>query len=270
MASQSEKAELFLELHRPGQPLLMPNAWDNGSARLLVSLGFEALATTSSGHAASLGRLDGSVTREEALMHATALVDATDVPVSADLENAFADHSEGVAETIRGALDTGLAGCSIEDFDGKEIYALDTATARVASAVEAAHAGPVHLVLTARAENHIRGNPDLGDTIARLRSYEMAGADVLYAPGLSSGEDIARVVDAVQRPVNVLAVRGGPPVAELAELGVSRVSVGGAFAFAAMGALVRAGRELREQGTYAWSELSADGLRAVRDAFPKA
>ncbi len=260
MASQAEK---FLALHRPGQPLLMPNAWDVGSARLLASLGYEALATTSSGHAASLGRLDGSVTRDEALEHARTLVQATDLPVSADLEDCFGEDTGGVAETVRAAIEAGLAGCSIEDFGGGEIYELDVARARVEAAVEAARAG---LVLTARAENHIRGNPDLDDTIERLKAYEDAGADVLYAPGLKDPEDIRRVVGAVERPVNVLALPTGPPVSQLAELGVSRVSVGGSFAFAAYGALVRAGRELREQGTYGYAELSGEGLRAVREA----
>jgi 2-methylisocitrate lyase-like PEP mutase family enzyme len=258
------KAERFLALHRPGQPLLMPNAWDAGSAGLLSWLGFEALATTSSGHAASLGRLDGSVTREEALDHCATLVAATALPVSADLENAFADDLEGVAGTIRGAVDVGLAGCSVEDFDGKRIYELDVAAARVAAAVEAADG---RIVLTARAENHIRGNPDLDDTIARLQAFEAAGADVLYAPGLASAEDIGRAVAAVKRPVNVLARPGAPTVAELAQLGVSRISVGGSFAFAALGTLVEAGRELRDQGTYGWYERSAVGIKAVREAF---
>jgi 2-methylisocitrate lyase-like PEP mutase family enzyme len=257
-------AERFLELHRPGQPLLMPNAWDAGSARLLRSLGFEALATTSSGHAASLGRLDGSVTRDEALAHAADLVDAADVPVSADLENAFADDPAEVAETVRLALGTGLAGCSVEDFGDERIYPLDAAAARVAAAAEAAGG---RLVLTARAENHIRGNPDLDDTIARLIAFEEAGADVLFAPGLADVEEIRRVVEAVGLPVNVLIRPGGPTVAELAELGVSRVSVGGSFAFAAYGALVQAGNELRAQGTFGWAELSAVGLRAARGAF---
>lgn len=267
MATQSEQAERFLGLHRPGQPLLMPNAWDIGSASLLASLGFEALATTSSGHAATLGRLDGGVTREEALAHAETLVDATDLTVSADLENGFADDPQGVAATVRGALDAGLAGCSIEDYDGSGIYAAKLAAERVEAAVEVAHAGPVHLVLTARAENLIRGNPDLDDTIARLRTFEDAGADVLFAPGLVSADDIRRVLDAVERPVNVLARPGSPPVAELAELGVSRVSVGGSFAFAALGELVRAGSELLEQGTYGWFDSAAVGISAVRDAF---
>jgi 2-methylisocitrate lyase-like PEP mutase family enzyme len=270
MASQAERAERFLALHCPGAPLLMPNAWDAGSAKLLESLGFEAIATTSSGHAATLGRLDGWVKRGEALAHAASLVAATDVPVSADLENGFADDPAGVAETVRAALDAGLAGCSVEDFTGDAqdpIYELSAARDRVAAAVEAAHSGPVHLVLTARAENYIHGRPDLEDTIMRLRAYEDAGADVLFAPGLASAEDIGRVTEAVQRPVSVLARPSGPSVAELAELGVSRISVGGSLAFAALGALVQAAQELQEQGTYGWYELSAVGLRAAREAF---
>jgi 2-methylisocitrate lyase-like PEP mutase family enzyme len=257
------KAERFRELHRPGQPLLMPNPWDAGSAKLLESLGFEALATTSSGAAATLGRLDYSVTRDEALAGARAIAAAVDVPVSADLENCFDDP----AETVRLAIDAGLAGCSIEDFTGDKddpIYPLEIAAERVAAAAGAA---AKDLVLTARAENYLHGRKDLDDTIARLKAYEDAGAHVLYAPGLRDAEDIRRVVDAVERPVNVLVMPGLPSVAELAELNVSRVSVGGAFAFAALGATVQVAQELREQGTYGYSELAAAGVRAAREAF---
>jgi len=270
MASQAEQAARFLALHKPGQPLLMPNAWDAGSARLLASLGFEALATTSSGHAATLGRLDGSVTRDEAIVHAATIVGATGLPVSADLENAFADEPEGVAETIELALAAGLAGSSIEDFTGvpdAPIYDLELAVSRVAAAVEVAHRGPVHLVLTARCENFLHGRPEIGDTVARLQAYEAAGADVLYAPGLSTAEQIAAVVESVGVPVNVLALPGAPPVPQLAALGVARISVGGAFAFTAFGALVEAATELRDQGTYGYTERSGTGARAVRAAF---
>ncbi len=269
-SSQSDKATRFLELHRPSPPLLMPNAWDLGSARLLASLGFEAVATTSSGYAATLGRLDYSVTRSEALAHAANIVRATDLPVSADLENGFGHEPEDVAETVRLALDAGLAGCSIEDFrgDGEDpIYGFELAAERVAAAVDAAHAGPVRLVLTARAENYLHGRPDLEDTVARLRAYQDAGADVLYAPGITDPADIRTIVDSLERGVNVLARPGLPPVARLAELGVSRISVGGAFAFAALGALDEAARELRDQGTYGYSELAGAGLRAARGAF---
>jgi len=270
MTSQSEKAARFLELHRPGSPLLLPNPWDHGSARLLASLGFAALATTSSGYAATLGRLDGSVSRDEALAHAAAVVAATDLPVSADLENCFADDPAGVAQTVALAAATGLAGCSIEDATGRDdepIYDLRAAAERVAAAAEAAHAGPARLVLTGRAENFLHGRADLADTIARLQAYQEAGADVLYAPGLKRLADIRQVVTSVDRPVNVLAVGGAPSVGELAEAGVSRVSVGGAFAYAALGALVDAATELREKGTYGYLAGSATGRQAVQRAF---
>jgi 2-methylisocitrate lyase-like PEP mutase family enzyme len=266
----SDRAQRFLELHRPGQPLLLPNAWDVGSARILASLGFEALASTSSGHAATLGRLDGSVTREEALSHAAQLVEATELPVSADLENGFSDAPDEVSETVRLARQAGLAGCSIEDFTGDRedpIYEFDLAVERIAAAARAAHDGPGRLVLTARAENHLHGRDDLSDTIARLKAYEEAGADVLYAPGLARPEDIGAIVEALDRPVNVLARPGAPPVSELAALGVSRISVGGAFAFAALGELVEAATELREQGSFGFLERSRRGAGAATRAF---
>jgi 2-methylisocitrate lyase-like PEP mutase family enzyme len=269
MTSQSEKAARFLDLHRPGSPLLLPNPWDQGSARVLAALGFQALATTSSGFAATLGRLDGSVSRDEALAHAAAVVAATALPVSADLENCFADDAAGVARTVALAVEAGLAGCSLEDSTGDQgapIYDIGVAAERVAAAAEAAHAGPVRLVLTARAENYLHGRPDLADTIARLQAYQAAGADVLYAPGLKSLADIRQVVAEVDRPVNVLAVGGAPPVSELAEAGVSRVSVGGAFAFAALGALVDAAAELRDKGTYGYLPGSAVGRQAIQRA----
>ncbi len=268
MTSQAEKAARFLELHRHERPLLLANAWDVGSAALLQSLGFQALATTSSGYAASLGRLDYGISREEALAHAAQLAAAVDVPVSADMEECFALDPAGVAETVRLALDTGLAGCSIEDWDPREqrLYGIDEAAERVAAAAQAAHAGPVHFVLTARAENHLRGNPDVADTIARLLAYQQAGADVLYAPALDQPEDLRELLAAVELPVNVLARAATPPVAQLAELGVARVSVGGSFAFAAYGAAVRAARELLDEGTYGFTELTAAGAKAVRAA----
>jgi 2-methylisocitrate lyase-like PEP mutase family enzyme len=270
MTVQSDSAERFLGLHRPGQPLLLPNPWDVGSARLLASLGFQALATTSSGYAATLGRLDGSVTGEEALAHAAAIVSATDLPVSADLENLFADSAEGVAETARGAVAAGLAGFSIEDYSGDAgdpIYEPERAAERVRAAVEVAHAGPAHVVVTARAENHLHGRDDLDDTIARLQAYQEAGADVLYAPGPTSAQEIRAIVSALNRPVNVLARPGSPSVAELAQLGVSRISVGGSLAFAAIDALVSAAQELRDEGTYGYAERSGAGARAARAAF---
>ena len=271
MTEQAEKARRFLALHHDERPLLLPNPWDVGSAKLLASLGFKALATTSSGFAATLGRLDGSVTGDEALGHATSIVEATDLPVSADLENAFADEPAGVVDTVRRALEAGLAGCSVEDFTGRErdtpIYDAGLARERVAAAAEIAHGGPVHLVLTARAENYLHGRPDLSDTIARLQAYQDAGADVLYAPGLTSLEDIRQLVASVDRPVNVLAQPGAPAVHELAAVGVSRVSVGGAFAFAALGAVIEAARELSAEGTYTFWERARIGARAARSAF---
>ncbi len=270
MTAQGERAQRFLSLHRPGEPLLMPNPWDVGSARLLASLGFEALATTSSGFAATLGRLDGSVTRDEALAHGAAIAAATDLPVSADLENGFADSPEGVAQTARGAVAAGLSGFSIEDYSGNQddpIYELSLAAERVAAAAEVAHSGEAHVVLTARSENHIRGRDDLDDTIARLVAFQEAGADVLFAPGLVTAEQIKAIVGAVQRPVNLLALPSAPNVAELAALGVSRISIGGAFAYAAIAAVVDAAQELREQGTYGYWNSTAAGAKAARSAF---
>jgi 2-methylisocitrate lyase-like PEP mutase family enzyme len=215
MTTLEGQAGRFLALHRAGHPLLQPNAWDIGSAKLLVSLGFEAIATTSGGFAATLGRLDGSVSRDEALAHGALLAGAVDVPVAADTENGFADDPAGVAETVTLACSTGLAGCSIEDFTGRSddsIYDIGQAKDRVAAAVEAAHRGPTHLVLTARAENYLHGRADLADTIARLQAYQEAGADVLFAPGLNSLDDIRAVVSSVDRPVNVLAIPKCPLV----------------------------------------------------------
>lgn len=270
MPTQTEKAERFLALHHGDQPLLLPNPWDRGSAILLASLGFDALATTSNGYAATLGRLDGSVSRDEAISHSGWIVESTDLPISADLENCYADDPAGVAQTVRLAIGAGLAGCSIEDYTGRAedpIYDRGLATERVAAAAEAAHSGPVHLVLTARAENHLRGNPDLADTIARLQSYQEAGADVLYAPSITKLDELRHLVSSVDLPVNVLALPGAPTVAELAEIGVKRISVGGAFAFVALGALTHAARELREQGTYGFWELARPGSAAAKAAF---
>jgi 2-methylisocitrate lyase-like PEP mutase family enzyme len=209
------------------------------------------------------------MSREEAITSAAAIVEATDLPVSADLENGFADDPAGVAETMRLALEAGLAGASVEDYDRREeaIYDIGAAGERIAAAAEAAHRGPLRLVLTARAENHLYGVTDLGDTIARLQAYQEAGADVLYAPGLSQLGDIQQVVTSVDRPVNVLGRPGAPSVAELAAIGVRRVSVGGAFAYAALGATVEAARELLDEGTYGYFERAGVGLQAARSAF---
>ena len=268
--AESTIAERFLALHHGPTPLLIPNPWDPGSAKLLASLGFQALATTSSGHAATLGQLDGSITRAEALAHAAAMAAAVDVPVSADLEHGFADDPAGVAGTIRSALATGLAGCSIEDSTGNRdapIYDAVLAAERIRAAADAAHSGPVRLVLTARAENYLHGRPDLADTIARLQQFSEAGADVLYAPGVSSLDDIRAIVSEVDRPVNVIARPGAPTVSQLAELGVARISVGGAFAWVALAAVVDAAHELLEHGTYGFLDRVASGREVARAAF---
>jgi 2-methylisocitrate lyase-like PEP mutase family enzyme len=261
--------ETFRALHVPGRPLLMPNPWDAGTARLLAALGFQALATTSSGHAVTLGRLDGSVDRAEALAHAAAIVAAVDVPVSADLENGFGEDPSAVFGTVADAISVGLAGCSIEDFTGDSdtpFYGAKLAAERVAAAVEAARTG-AGLVLTARAENFIRGNPDLADTIARLQAYQQAGADVLYAPGLRDLADIRSVITSVDRPVNVLVMPGLATVPELAQVGVARISVGGSLHHVALAALARAGRELLDDGTYGFLGLAAEGRRQATAAL---
>ncbi|MCU1351819.1 MAG: hypothetical protein JWM05_1028 [Acidimicrobiales bacterium] len=271
MTTLAGQAGRFQALHLPGDPLLQPNAWDAGSARVLASLGFQAIATTSSGFAASLGRIDGDVTRDEALAHAAAIATAVDVPVAADTENGFADDPAGVAETVRLACATGLAGCSIEDYTGRRdepIYDLGLATERIAAAAEAAHGGPTQLVLTARAENHIRGRNDLADTITRLQAYEAAGADVLFAPGVDAA-DLRTLVSSVGAPVSVLALPGCPPVQELAAIGVARVSVGGAFAYAALSGLISAATELRDHGTYGYWDAVAAARPIVSTAFKR-
>jgi 2-methylisocitrate lyase-like PEP mutase family enzyme len=271
-AAGGDPAARFLALHVPGRPLLMANAWDRGSARLLKSLGFPALATTSSGFAATLGRLDGHVTLDEALEHSRALVEAVDVPVSADLEDGYVADPAGVAATVTAAVATGLAGCSIEDYAGRGedvIYDRGLAIERVAAAAEAAHAGSRRLVLTARAENHLHGRDDVDDTIARLLAYQDAGADVLYAPRLDEPDALRRLLAEVDRPVNVLVRPGAPTVPELAELGVARISVGGAFAFAALGAVVEAARELLDRGTTGYGARAAAGRAAVDAPFSR-
>lgn len=250
-------AQRFRELHTAGT-FVLPNPWDAGSARVLAALGFEALATTSSGFAASLGRADGSVTREELLSHVRSIVGAVRVPVSVDAENGYAADPAGVAGTVAALAAAGAAGCSIEDAvrgpgpDDVSIYPVETAAERVAAAAEAASARD--LVLTARAENHLYGIDQLDDTIARLTAYRDAGADVLYAPGLANLDDIARVVKAVGVPVNVLALPHGPSIPKLASVGVRRVSVGGALAKAAYSALIRGAQELLESGTSEYTQ----------------
>ena len=256
----------FLELHRPGEPLLCPNPWDIGSARVLESLGFKALATTSSGFAATLGLIDGDTTPDQNLESAGAIAAAVAVPVTADLEDLYAPSLDGVAGTVRRAVSLRLAGCSIEDWDGERTYPTEEAAARVAAA--AAEAGD-QIVLTARADNHVHGIDDLDDTIARLQAYEAAGAHVLYAPGPDKIADIDRIVAAVSRPVNVLLRPGGPTVEQLAAAGVARITVGGSFAFAALGALIEAATELRDTGTSEFTRLSRIGQRAAVEAFTR-
>jgi 2-methylisocitrate lyase-like PEP mutase family enzyme len=239
------KAETFQALHA-GEPFVIPNPWDAGSARVLEKLGFKALATTSSGFAFTLGRRDGDVTLDEVIAHTAALTSATNLPVSVDMENGYGAAPEDAARAVTAAAAAGAAGGSIEDFDPNgTIYDVGHATERVAAAAEAAG----ELVLTARAENHIRGNPDLEDTIGRLQAYERAGADVLYAPGLGTPEEIRAVCDAVSKPVNVLA-RPNLTFDEIVGAGAQRVSVGGALTWVAVAALASAAERIRDGGDF--------------------
>jgi len=263
IVTQAEKGRIFRALHERDSAFIIPNPWDVGTARLLAHLGFEALATTSMGYAFSLGRRDGTLGRRETLAYATAIASATQLPVSADLENGFGDSPETVAETIKLAAAAGVVGGSIEDATGRPenpIYEMDDAVERVRAAVAAARALPFPFTLTARAENYLHGRPKLGDTIKRLQAYEEAGADVLYAPGLATKEDIAAVVDSVSRPVNVVMGLQGVQLtlAELSAIGVKRVSVGSALCRTALGAFLRAAREMREQGTFSFAANAAN------------
>jgi 2-methylisocitrate lyase-like PEP mutase family enzyme len=253
--TQSARAETFAALHARDRAFIIPNPWDAGSARLLAHAGFEALATTSAGYAFSVGRIDGTIDRDAMLAHAAAIVAATDLPVSADLEHGFGDAPAAVAETIRRAADAGLVGGSIEDLSargGTGIYPLEFAAERIRAAADTARRLPFRFMLTARAENYLCGRQDLADTIARLQAYQEAGADVLYAPGLRTADEIAQVVRSVDRPVNVVMGLQGVTLslADLSALGVTRVSVGSALARAAYGAMLRAAREMRERGTF--------------------
>jgi 2-methylisocitrate lyase-like PEP mutase family enzyme len=247
MSDRRAKGEAFRALHT-GPAFVIPNPWDAGSARMLAAIGFRALATTSSGFAFTLGRLDGQVNLDEVVAHAEAIDRATDLPVSVDLENGYGPEPEAAARAVRRVADAGAVGASIEDFD-RDGYLYDPSLAaeRVAAAAEAAHASDVPFMLTARAENHIREHPDLNDTIARLVAYEDAGADVLYAPGLRSATDIRAVCEAVARPVNVLALPG-MNVSEIVEAGAQRISVGGGLTWVAVGAAARAASELFDRG----------------------
>jgi 2-methylisocitrate lyase-like PEP mutase family enzyme len=260
--SQAEKAKTFKALHEGQQAFVIPNPWDIGTARILEALGYEALATTSAGHAFSRGLRDGMVGRDEALAHSREIVAATTLPVSADLENGFGDAPADAAETIRLAASVGLVGGSIEDASGdpaKPIYDKALAVERVAAAVEAARSVDFPFTLTARAENFLHGRPDLDDTIARLQAFEAAGADVLYAPGLSTLEQIRAVCGAVSKPVNVVAGLAGMAlsVAELSEAGVRRISLGSTLSRVALGAVLRAGREMLEAGRFSFSAEAA-------------
>ncbi|MGH9534642.1 MAG: isocitrate lyase/PEP mutase family protein [Terriglobales bacterium] len=272
--TQAEKARQFRQLHHGPAAFLIPNPWDAGSARLLAHAGFAALATTSMGSAFSQGRDDGALGRERTLAYAAAIVAATELPVSADLENGFGDAPEAAAETIRRAAAVGLVGGSIEDATGNPadpIYPLPQASERVRAAVEAAHRVPGGFVLTARAENYLHGRADLGDTIRRLQAYQEAGADVLYAPGLKTKEDIQTVVRAVDRPVNVLVGLAGLNLsrADLSALGVKRLSLGSSLYRVATGAFLRAIREMTDDGTFNFAAAAANSrdLAAIfRDA----
>ena len=257
MATQIERAERFKALHAREGAFVIPNPWDPGSARLLAGLGFEALATTSAGFANSLGRLDGHVTLNEMIEHCRSLCAATDLPVSADLENCYADDPAKAAATILLAAQAGLVGGSIEDYSGNPanpIYEFELAVERVHAAAEAARSLDFPFTLTARAENLLRGRHDLDDTIRRLQAFEAAGADVLYAPALTTLDEVRLLTSALSKPVNVLAPPlKGVTVAQLADAGAKRISIGGALARAAITALLRAGIEMRDQGSFGWT-----------------
>lgn len=251
---QAAKARRLAELHAGPRAFVIANAWDAGSARLLSSVGFEAIATSSGAAAGTLGRRDGRITRDEALAHARVVVAATDRPVSADLENGFGDAPEDAAATIRGAISVGLVGGSIEDFSGKALYPLDAAVRRIEAAVAAARSAPFHFALVARAENFIRGNPDLDDTIRRLQAYEKAGADVLMAPGLPDLAAVAKVCASLKKPFNFMGGIKGKSftIAELEKAGVRRVSLATSLYRAAMTGLLDAAREMKDKGTFGY------------------
>ena len=259
MRSQAEKGTIFRELHQGDRAFIIPNPCDIGTARVLARLGFEALATTSAGFAFSIGQRDNTVGRERMIAHVRDIVGATDLPVSADLENGFGDDPETAAETIRLGAAAGLVGGSIEDSNGSRqdpIYELERAAERVRAAADVAHSLPFQFTLTARAENYLFGRSDLKDTIKRLQAYQEAGADVLYAPGLATKDDIAAVVSSLDRPVNVLMGLAGVrlTVAELSEIGVKRISVGSVLSRVALSAFVRAAEEMRDNGTFTFGD----------------
>jgi 2-methylisocitrate lyase-like PEP mutase family enzyme len=253
MTDRSDRVARFRALHGRGT-FVIANAWDAGSARVLAGLGFPAIATSSGAMANTFGRLDGNVTREEALEHSRSLASAVDVPVAADLENGFGDTPEDAAETIRRGVAAGLAGGSIEDYSGKAVYELAHAVERIQAAVEASRASPGGFVLTARAENFIRGRPDLDDTIRRLQAYERAGADVLFAPGLPDLASVRTVCESLAKPLNFMVGIPGKSwsLAELEAAGVRRVSLATSLYKAAVTGLVAAAREIREKGTFGY------------------
>lgn len=266
MTTPANKAESFRALHERQGAFIIPNPWDVGSARLLTAMGFEALATTSSGFAYSLGRADGELSREEMLDHCRAMSASTHLPVSADLENGYADDPETAAKSITLAGNAGVVGASIEDYSGNDsrsIYDFELAVERVSAAAEAAQALlPQGFTLTARAENLIRGRDDLDDTIRRLQAYEAAGADVLYAPGLTSLDQVRAVTGALDKPVNVLGTMiRGVTLEQLAEAGAKRVSVGGALARAALTPVLGAAAEMLERGRFGWTSELAPSAR---------
>jgi 2-methylisocitrate lyase-like PEP mutase family enzyme len=262
MSTQIQKAQKFRALHVRSDAFIIPNPWDLGTARLLALLGFEALATTSMGYAFSAGQRDNTLDRDRMMKHVAEIAAATELPVSADLENGYGDPPEVAAETIKRAAQAGAVGGSIEDASGKPenpIYELEHSVQRVQAAAAAARGVPFPFTLTARAENYLHGRPDLKDTIKRLQAYQEAGADVLYAPGLATREDIATVVRSVDRPVNVvMGLRGVQlSLVELSALGVKRVSVGSALCRAALGAFLHAAREMRDHGTFDFAKQAA-------------
>ncbi|WCM24570.1 isocitrate lyase/phosphoenolpyruvate mutase family protein [Paraburkholderia bryophila] len=264
MTTQSDKARQFQSYHAAGEAFIIPNPYDIGTARLLALAGFKALATSSAGYAFTRGLPDNAIGRAQMMLHLAEIAGATDLPVSADLENGFGDAPEDCAETIRQAAAAGVVGGSIEDSTGRDddpIYSFEAAVERVRAAVEAARALPFPFTLTARAENYLNGRADLDDTIRRLQAYQEAGADVLYAPGLKTREEIASVVSALDRPVNVLMGLQGVVLSfdDLRALGVRRVSVGGSLARAALGAFQRAAHEMREHGTFDFTKEAASG-----------
>jgi len=247
--TQDQKAAAFRALHE-GEAFVIPNPWDAGSAKVLAGLGFEALASTSSGFAFTLGRLDGDVTLDEVVDHVRVLDQATRLPVSVDLENGYGSRPEDAALAITRAAEAGAVGGSIEDYDpAGEIYGIDHAVERIAAAHGAAERLSFPFTLTGRAENQIRGSPDLDNTIARLQAYEQAGADVLYAPGLRNGDEVRAVCEAVSKPVNVLA-HGGLSLGEVVDAGAQRISVGGALTYAAVRAMASAAEQVRESGDF--------------------